>query len=160
MKKLMNNNRKKPQGFIAIVSLLIVTTIAMFFAMNMLLDGVNNASLSLSSIYYEDARINMNTCLEDVLFRIKQEEVFNRNINYQITDNDSCSTTIEWFDPIIVSPGVSERLANLEATGVSYGFTRTFRHELRIARHDVNYSDGSLEYLNNIDFISISELTD
>ena len=140
------------------MSLLIVTTIAMFFAMNMLLDGVNNASLSLSSIYYEDARINMNTCLEDVLLRIKQEEVFSRNLSYQITDDDSCSTTIEWFDSILISPGISERLANLEVTGISYGFTRTFRYELRIARHDINYSDGSLEYLNNIDFILISEL--
>ena len=147
-------HRQKPKGFIAIVSLLIVTTISMFFAMVMLLDGVTNASLSMSSIYYEDARINMSTCLEDVLLRIKKEEVFNRNLSYQITDDDSCSTTIEWFAPAPISPGISERLANLEVTGLSYGFTRTFRYELRIARHDVNYSDGSLEYLNNIDFIS------
>ena len=101
----------------------------------------------------------MNTCLDDVLLRIKQEEVFNRNLSYQIADDSSCSTTIEWFGLTPVSIGISERLANLEVTGVSHGFTRTFRYELRIARHDVNYPDGSLEYLNNIDFISISELT-
>jgi len=156
---MKNKLNQKPQGFIAIVSLLIVTTITMFFAIGMLLDGVSNASLSLSSIYYEDARINMNTCLEDFLLRLKQEEQFSQNLNYQIADENSCSTTIEWFDPTPVAPGIVERLANLEVTGVSQGFTRTFRYELRIARHDVNYSDGSLDYLNNIDFISITELT-
>ena len=155
----MVNQKQKPQGFIAIVSLLIVTTIAMFFAMGMLMDGVTNASLSLSSIYYEDSRINVNICLEDVLYRIKQEETFNQNLNYNISDGNSCSTTITWFEPQQVAQGIVERLATLDVTGVSHNFSRTFRYELRVARFDVNYSDGSLDYLNNIEFVSITELT-
>lgn len=150
--------KQKPQGFIAIVSLLIVTTIAMFFAMGMLMDGVTNASLSLSSIYYEDSRINMNICLEDVLYRIKQEEAFSLDLNYNISDDNSCSTTITWFESTPVAQGIVERLATLDVTGTSHNFSRTFRYELRVARFDVNYSDGSLDYLNNIDFISITEL--
>ncbi|MBN2096831.1 hypothetical protein JW752_05585 [Candidatus Peregrinibacteria bacterium] len=154
----MKNTPKKPQGFIAIVSLLIVATIAMFFAIGMLLDGVNNASLSLSSIYYESARVNANTCLEDALIRIRQEEKFQRNLNYSILDNESCQTAIEWFAPQQIAPGIVERLANLTVTGVSHGFTRTFEYDLKIARHDVHYDDGSFEYYNVIDIVDMDEL--
>ena len=55
----MNKNKKQNQGFIAIVSLLIVAAIAMLFAIGMLLDGVDNAALSLSSINYEQSRVNV-----------------------------------------------------------------------------------------------------
>ena len=125
----------------------------------MLFDGVDNASLSLSSIYYEDSRINVNICLEDVLYRIKQEEEFSRNLNYNISENNYCSTAITWFAPQQVAQGIVERLATLDVTGASHNFSRTFRYELRVARFDVNYSDGSLDYLNNIEFVSITELT-
>ncbi len=155
----MNKSRKKPQGFIAIVSLLIVATIAMFLAVGMLLDGVNNASLSLSSIYYENARININTCAQEMLIRIKKENSYSGSVNYALSDNDNCSATIIWFAPQQIAPGIVERLANLDVTGISYGFTRTFRYELRRDRYDVNYSSGALEYFNNIEFISITELT-
>lgn len=131
----------------------------MIFAMSMLKDGVDNASLSLSSIYYENARINATTCLEDTLYRIKQEEIFNEDLDYTITDEDSCTTTITWYDPQQTAPGIVERLADLEVIGVSNNFTRTFSYGLKVSRFDVNYSDGSLDYMNNIDIISIEELT-
>ena len=156
---MKNHSNQKPQGFIAIVSLLIISTIAMFFAMNMLLDGVTNASLSLSSIYYEDARINVTTCLDDVLMRIKQEEQFNRDLSYTISDQNSCSTALQWFAPQQIAPGIVERLATLDVTSISNGFERTFRYELKVARFDVNYSDGSLDYMNNIHITSMTELT-
>ncbi|MBU0577989.1 hypothetical protein KJ742_06590 [Patescibacteria group bacterium] len=155
----MRNIRKTKKGFIAIISLLIITTISMIFAMSMLKDGVDNASLSLSSIYYENARINATTCLEDTLYRIKQEEIFNEDLDYTITDEDSCTTTITWYDPQQTAPGIVERLADLEVIGVSNNFTRTFSYGLKVSRFDVNYSDGSLDYMNNIDIISIEELT-
>ena len=62
----MISKKDQPKGFIAIVSLLIITSVAMIFSMSILKDGVENASLSLSSIYYESARINSIICLEDV----------------------------------------------------------------------------------------------
>ncbi|MBU1017969.1 hypothetical protein KKA33_02970 [Patescibacteria group bacterium] len=154
----MKNTHPKPQGFIAIVSLLIVATIAMFFAIGMLLDGVNNASLSLSSIYYESARVNANTCLDDALSRIRQEEKFERNLNYSILENESCQTTIEWFAPQQIALGIVERLASLIVTGISHSFTRTFEYDLKIARHDVHYDDGAFEYYNVIDIVDMNEL--
>jgi len=154
----MKNKFEKPQGFIAIVSLLIVATIAMFFAVGMLLDGVDNASLSLSSIYYESARVNANTCLEDALARIRQEEKFQRDLDYSIVEDESCQTNIEWFAPQTVAPGIVERLANLTITGISHGFTRTFEYDLKISRHDVHYEDGSFEYFNVIDIVDMDEL--
>ncbi len=155
----MKNIPKKPQGFIAIVSLLIVATIAMFFAIGMLLDGVDNASLSLSSIHYESARINANTCLEDMLIRIRQEEKFERDLDYTILDDETCQTAIEWFAPQMVAQGIVERLVSLTVTGVSHGFTRTFEYDLKISRHDVYYDDGSFEYYNVIDIVDMDELT-
>ena len=149
---------QKSKGFIAIVSLLIVATISMFIAVGMLLDGVNNASLSLSSIYYENTRINVNTCAQEMLIRIKRENAYNEPINYTLSDDNTCSATITWFAPQQIAPGIVERLADLEVTGTSHGFTRTFRYELRRDRYNINYSSGALEYFNNIEFISITEL--
>lgn len=130
----------------------------MFFAIGMLMDGVNNASLSLSSIYYENARANAVTCLEDVLLRIRREEKFQRNLDYIIYEDNSCTSSIEWFAPQQIAPGIVERLVNLEVTGLSHGFTRHFNYELKLARHNVNYADGSFEYYNVIDVISETEM--
>jgi hypothetical protein len=149
----------KPQGFIAILSLLIITTISMIFAMSMLKDGLDNATASLSSIYYENARTNGITCLEDTLLRIKRETNFSRDLNYTITNRDSCSTDIQWFSPQQVKPGTTETLVNLDVTGVSNGFTRKYRYNLKVTKYDVNYSDGSLDFMNNIDIISIDDIT-
>ena len=156
---MLHKTIQKPKGFIAMVSMLIVTGVAMFLAVGMLLDGVDSASLSVSSISYENARINTSVCLEDFLLRIKQEETFSQNLSYTISTGETCSTTITWFDPVVVSPGIQERLATLDVQGVSGNFTRTFRYELRVARFDVNHPDGSLDYLNSIEFVSITELT-
>lgn len=155
----MKNKSNKPKGFIAIVSLLIVATIAMIFSMLMLHDGVANANLSLNSIYYEDARINMTTCLEDVLYRIRQEEQFSQNLNYTISENNSCTSSITWYNEQNVGPGHTQRLADLDVTGVSNGFTRSFRYSLKVEKFDVNHSDGSVDYMKTIDFVSITEIT-
>ena len=149
---------QKPQGFIAIVSLLIVATVSMFIAMGMLLDGVSNASLSISSVNYETARINANTCLQEILIKIKYEETYSNPISYTLKSGDTCSATIVWFSPQQVAPGIVERLADLDVAGVSSGFTRNFRYDLRVARYDVNHSDGSFEYMNTIEFTSITEI--
>ncbi len=148
----------KSKGFIAIVSLLIITTIAMLFAMSMLQEGVNNALLSLNSIFYEDSRINAISCAEDVLLRIRQEEQFAQNLNYTLSSGNSCSTSIQWFPSQPVSQGITTRLATLDVTGVSNGFTRTFRYGLKIYRFDVNHSDSTLTYMNTIRVDSLQEL--
>jgi len=153
----MINKKNKSQGFIAIVSLLIIATISMIFAMSMLKGGVDNASLSLSSIYYENSRVNANVCLEDTLLRLKQEEQFNRNLDYTITDEDLCSTIIVWYTPQEIAPGVVETLVDLEVTGISGNFSRTFSYGLKITRYDVHYTDGTLDYMNTIDIISTEE---
>lgn len=149
----------KPKGFIALLSLLIVSTVSMFFALSILMDGVANAALSLNSLYYEDARINVHTCIEDVLMRLKLEQQFNRNLSYTIAPSNTCSTTMTWFAPHQVSPGITERLANVLVTGVSHSFTRHFLYEFRVTRYDVNQSDGSLDYMNVIDYIAVAEQT-
>ena len=131
----------------------------MTFAILMLKDGVENASLSLHSIYYDDARINVNVCLEDVLLRIKKEEQFTRNLNYAISDYDSCYTTMEWFDPQQINPFIIERLVNVQITGTSHSFTRTFNYGLKIAQHKLYKTGGTIEYLNNINIISVDETT-
>jgi hypothetical protein len=153
---------KKPhetKGFIAIVSLLVITTISMIFAMSILKDGVRNASSSLESIYYEKARINSNTCLEDTLVRIKREQIFTQNINYAIAEDESCSSTMIWLAPVQVAPNILERNLNLAVTGTSSGFSRTFNHVIRVTRYDVNYPNGELDYLNSIDILSTVEDT-
>ncbi len=155
----MNKHNNKPKGFIAIVSLLIVSTIAMIFSMMMLLDGVNNASLSLNSIYYEDARINLTTCLEDVLYRMRQEDQFTQNLNYTISDDNSCTSSITWYNEQNVGPGHTQRLADLDVTGISNGFSRAFRYALKVEKFDINHSDGTVDYMKTIDFVSITEQT-
>jgi hypothetical protein len=130
----------------------------MFFALSMLMDGVTNASLSLNSIYSEDARINAHTCIEDVLRRMKLEQQFNRNLNYTISPLNTCSTALQWFEEHTVAPGLHERLVNVDATGVSHGFTRTLRYELRVTRYDIPRNDGTSGNMNAIDFISVNEL--
>jgi hypothetical protein len=156
---MYKNKNKKPKGFIAIASLLIISAVIMTFAMLMLKDGVENASLSLHSIYYDNARINVNVCLEDVLMRIKKEEQFTRNLNYTISDNDYCSVTMEWFAPQQINPFIIERLVDVKITGASHNFTRTFNYALKIAQHKLYKTDSPLEYLNNINIISINEIT-
>ena len=76
---MFKNKRKK--GFIAILSLLIIATISMIISMSLLKDGVDNAALSLYSIYYENAKMNSVICLEDTLLRIKLEDQFNKNLD-------------------------------------------------------------------------------
>lgn len=151
--------QKKPQGFIAILSLLIIATVSMFFALSMLMDGVSNAALSLNSLYYEDARINAHTCIEDVLYRLRREEQFNRNLDYTVEDQNSCTTTMTWFSPNQVAPGIVERLVNVNVVGVSHNFVRRYRYELRVKRYDVHHPDGTLTHMNTVDYIAVTELT-
>ncbi|MBI5421668.1 hypothetical protein HZA44_00855 [Candidatus Peregrinibacteria bacterium] len=148
----------RPQGFIAILSLLIVATVTMFFAIAMLMDGVSNAALSLNSIYTEDARINVHTCIEDVLYRLRLEQQFNQNLNYTISEGNTCSTTMTWFAPSQVAPGTVERLVNVDVVGTSHNFTRHFRYDLRVTRYTVNNPDGTYGYTNTVDYIAVSEL--
>lgn len=148
----------KPTGFVAIVSLLIVSTIAMFFALNMLMDGLKNSSLSLNSFNDQAARTSALICAEDLLLRLKQQEQFNENIQYNFANGDSCSATLTWFAPVSVPPHKTERLVNVDITGVSQGFSRSFRYELRVTKFNLNHADGSLNYMNTIDFIAINEL--
>jgi len=151
-----NQNNK---GFIAILSLLIIATISMIIAMTLLKDGVDYASLSLSSIYYENAKLNSTVCLEDSLIRMKQEEQFGQNLNYTLEIGQSCSTIIQWYTPQEVETGRWETLADLEVSGTSGNFTRSFNYALKVKRIDVNDTDGNLNYINNIDIISIEEST-
>lgn len=155
----MKKNHKKSEGFVAILSLLIIATVAIAFAISILGDGLSNAALSLNSIYYENARMNAVTCAEDVLLRIKNESQFNQNLNYNISGSNLCSASIVWHGATQIKTGLSERLVDLDVTGISNGFSRKFRYSLRVAKFDVNHSDGSLTYMNDIDFISITELT-
>jgi hypothetical protein len=153
----MNKINNKPKGIVAMVSLLIVATIAMLFALSMVMDGLKNAALSSGSISYENAGINATTCLEDVLMRIKLEAQFNRNLNYTLSANNTCSTNITWFGETSVKTGLTERLANLDVTGISNGFTRIFHYGLKISKFDINHSDGTVTYMNVIKFSSINE---
>jgi hypothetical protein len=153
----MNKKINNQKGFIALLSLLIVSTVSMFFALSILMDGVANAALSLNSLYYEDARINIHTCIEDVLMRLKLEQQFNSPLSYTVAEANTCSTVMTWFAPNQVSPGVTERLVNVLVTGVSHNFTRHFLYELRQTRYDVHQSDGSLDYMNTLDYIAVTE---
>lgn len=153
----MKFKNQKPRGFVTIVSLLIVASIAMFFALNMLLDGLENANLSTESMRYETARINALTCLEDSLLRMKQSDTFDRDLDYALSADNECSTDLTLFAEVGVLPGLTEQLATLLVTGFSQGFTRTFEYQLKIKKFDVNNSDGSLSYLKTIDFISVQE---
>ena len=150
---------KSKQGFIAIISLLIIGTISMIISMTLLKDGVDNAALSLYSIYYENAKINSVICLEDTLLRIKLEDQFNKNLDYVFSEGQGCSTTIQWYTPQQTGLGTVETLIDLTVSGTSQNFTRSFIYDLMIRKHDVNYLDGSLEYVNNINIISIEEIT-
>jgi len=155
----MKKSKPKPQGFIAIISLLIISTVSMIIAMSILKDGVDNAALSLSSIYYENARINASICAEDILLRIKKEDQFSSNLNYTIDLNQNCTTTIQWYTPQQVSPGITEMLADLTVTGTSNNFVRTFNYGLKIDKYDVNYLDGSQQYTNIIDILTLEEVS-
>ena len=150
---------KGKKGFIAILSLLIVATISMIISMSLLKDGVDNASLSLYSIYYENAKINSVICLEDTLLRIKLEDQFNKNLDYVFSEGQGCNTSMQWYTPQQTGPGTVETLVDLTVTGTSQNFTRSFIYDLMIRKHDVNYLDGSIEYVNNINIISIEEIT-
>lgn len=152
-------NLKNNDGFIAIVSLLIVAVVTMLFAMSMLMDGVDNASLSSNSINYESAHINATTCLEDVLLRMKEEDQFIRNLNYTISEGNSCSTTIAWNPESQFAPGVTERLVDLDVVGTSNSFSRTFRYSIDVKKFDVNDTDGSVTHMKSISFVSISEIS-
>ena len=156
----MVKNPVEPKGFIAIVSLLIITAISIIFSMSILKDGVRNASSSLDSIYYEKARINASTCLEDTLMRIKREQTFTQNLSYTIAQDESCSTVMAWQAPVQIQPNILERQLNLKVTGVSSNFSREFDYVLRVDRYDAHYSTGELDYLNTIDITSLTESTD
>lgn len=155
----MVNKNKQNKGFIAILSLLIIATISIIIAMTLLKDGVDNASLSISSIHYENAKLNSTICLEDSLIRMKMEDQFNQNLNYTFDTGQSCSSNIQWYTPQQTGVGRWETLVDLEVSGTSNNFTRSFDYELKIKKTSVNQTDGSLEYVNNIDIISITELS-
>jgi len=153
----MIKQRQKPKGIIAIVSLLIISTIAMLFAVNMVMDGVKNASLSNNSISYESARINAISCAEDVFLRIRQEAQFTRNLNYTLSTGNTCSTTITWFAETTVKTGLKQRLVNLDVTGVNNGFSRVFHYGLQVSTFDINHLDGTVTHMKTVDFMSLTE---
>lgn len=130
----------------------------MFFAMSMLMSGVNNASLSLHSIYYEDARINVVTCLEDMFYRIKKEEQFAGSLDYEISEDNTCSAEITWQAETPIKTGLTERLAGISIIGISHSFVREFEYNIRVGKYDVNHTDGSLEHMNTIDITSEEEV--
>lgn len=148
----------KNEGFIAILSLLIIATVSMLIAISLLKDGVDNAVLSIQSIYYETAKLNSTICLEDSLLRMKMEEQFDQELNYAINPDQSCSTNLTWYSPVQIEPGIVETLVDLEITGVSNNFARTFKYELKVKQYAVNDVDASLNYTNNIDVLSVEEL--
>jgi len=156
---MFRKKTKQMQGFIAIISLLIIATISMIVAISLLKDGVDNASLSLYSIYYENAKMNSVICLEDTLLRVKLEGQFNSNIDYTFSNSDGCTASLQWYTPQQTAPGTVETLVDLTVSGTSENFTRTFDYGLMIRKHDVNYLDGTLKYVNNINIISIEEVT-
>lgn len=155
----MVKNNSKNKGFIAILSLLIVTTISMLLAISLLKEGVDNASLSLSSIHFENAKLNATVCLEDTLIRIRKENQFNQNLNYEIADGHGCTSDIQWYAPQVTGPGRQETLVDLTIGGTSGNFTRTFDYALKIKRVEVSHTDGTMEYVNDIDIISSAEIT-
>jgi len=154
----MHKTHKKNKGFIAILSLLIISTISMIIAITILRDGVDNASLSLFSIYYENARINTISCVEDTFVRIKLEAEFNQNISYDFGENQSCSTDISWSVPQIINPQLTETLVSLNVTGKSNNFTRNFNYALKVKKYQVNNADSSIQYTNTINIISVTEV--
>lgn len=155
----MKRKQNDKNGFIAIISLLIIATISMIIAITMLKGGVDNAALSLYSIYYGNAKMNSSICVEDTLYRIRLESQFTRDLNYNLGQNQGCTTDIQWYTPQSTGPGTIETLVDLTVTGTSGNFTRSFLYSLRIKTHDVNRLDGTTDYMNNIDIISIEEVS-
>ena len=155
----MTNDQKKPKGFIAIVSMLIIAGVALFFSMRMLLDGVENANLSLSSIYYEKARFNANACLQDTLLRLTQENQFSRNLNYHFSSSDTCTTALTWGGSQSLTNGQLQRTVTLVVTGTSSTFQRKFQYGLRVTRQTINHVSGPVTYINNVHVDSLTELT-
>lgn len=155
----MLNKKTDNKGFIAIVSILIIATISMIIAISLLQSGVDNASLSMYSIHYENAKMNSNICVEDTLYRIRLESQFTRNLDYELGENQGCTTDIQWYAPQPAGTGTLETLVDLTVAGTSKNFTRTFKYSLRIKTHDVNHLDGSRQYINNVNIISIEEIT-
>lgn len=130
----------------------------MIIAVSLLKDGVDNAVLSLQSIYYENAKLNATICLEDTLLRMKKEEEYTREVSYQISENQSCNTELTWYTPQQTGVGTVETLVDLKVTGISKNFSRSFNYEAKVKKFDINDVDGSLNYTNNIDIISIEEI--
>lgn len=155
----MVNKNNQNKGFIAILSLLIIATISMIIAMTLLKDGIDNASLSISSVHYENAKLNSTICLEDSLIRMQMEEQFNQNLNYTLETGQSCSSIIQWYTAQQTGVGRWETLVDLEVSGTSNNFTRSFDYELKVKKISVNHTDGTVEYVNNIDIISITALS-
>jgi hypothetical protein len=155
----MVNFHPKSKGFIAILSLMIVTMVSMMIGIALLMSGVDNAALSVSSIHFENAKLDATVCLEDSLIRVKRENEFAQNLSYEIADGHSCSSTIQWFTPVQTGVGRQETLVNLQISGTSSNFTRTFDYALKVKRVEVNHTDGTVEYTNGIDIISVQEVT-
>ena len=149
---------RNEKGFVAIVSILIISTISMFFAISMLTDGINNAALSVNSLNYENAHINMSSCLDDALMRIKREAQFSGALNYNLYQGNSCSSSIIWASETPVKTGLVRRQATLDVTGVSNNFTRKFRYVLNVLKFTVNHNDGLVQYMNTINIDSITEI--
>ena len=152
--------QSKPKGFIAIASILIVASVSLIISMTILNDGIDNATLSLSSISYERSRVNATVCLEDTLYRMKNEEHFSSNLNYTIEENEGCNSTINWGTPNTSTPGMVITPVDLTVTGTSNNFVRTFDYDLIVKRVDVNYATGELEHLNIINVNNIQEIID
>ena len=139
---------------------MIVASVSLIISMTILNQGIDNSALSLSSISYERSRVNATVCLEDTLYRIKNEEKFSSGLNYTIEENEECSSTINWGTPNTSNPGMVITPVDLTVTGTSNNFVRTFDYDLIVKRVDVNYATGELEYLNIINIINTEEIID
>ncbi|OGH11265.1 MAG: hypothetical protein A2857_06595 [Candidatus Levybacteria bacterium RIFCSPHIGHO2_01_FULL_36_15] len=95
----MINNNKSKNGYIALISILIISTVTSAIALSLSLLGINEAKNSLGlKKGYETLKI-AEGCAEEALYRLKNNQTYSGTIAPLNVGNGSCTITISGANP-------------------------------------------------------------
>jgi hypothetical protein len=90
---MLKNNLKKPKGMIALTTVLFVSTILMLAGLTLVITGVDFALTSKANYNGSLAQIRSRSCLEESLYKIKNNLAYTGNFSIAYPDGN-CSATV------------------------------------------------------------------
>jgi hypothetical protein len=85
---------KPKEGYVTLISVLIVSAVGLAIAISVLLLGINSTKTSLVIEQSDEARVLANTCVDEALERIRRNSAYTGTVTLNL-GNGSCSYIVQ-----------------------------------------------------------------